>query len=226
MKIRYGYGSYARHRSPHPMQQQAQPPQQQAQYPAYQTPTDGMYGMADQHAVMGGMSDLNAWNNTQPTPYPGYSHSHANVSQPPRQTQAQAPAAYRQHMSYQQDPQKMQYPTQQGMMSGMIQQQSYPNQQAQQRVPQQHYGQSAHPMYSNPPQTTQNTQGYANYGPTAAIPHQTARSAQHVGYGHTQMDQTAAYQHYQVKNDNKTVLYCYHTFFDCVEKKKYTHLKI
>lgn len=204
--FRYGYGSYARHRSPHPMQQQAQTPQQQAQYPAYQTPTDGMYGMAEQH-VMGGMGDLNAWNNTQPSPYPGYSHSHvanvanvANVTQPPRQTQAQGPSAYRQHMSYQQDPQKMQYPTvaQQGMMSGMIQQQSYPNQQAQQRVPQQHYGQSAHPMYSNPPQATQNTQSYANYGPSAAIPHQTARSAQHVGYGHTQMDQSAAYQHYQV----------------------------
>lgn len=180
------------------MQQQAQPPQQQPQYPAYQTPTDGMYGMAEQH-VMGGMGDLNAWNNTpQPTPYPGYSHTHANVTQPPRQTQAQTPTAYRQHMSYQQDAQKMQYPSQQGMMSGMIQQQSYPNQQAQQRVPQQHYGQSAHPMYSNPPQATQNTQGYANYVPTATIPHQTGRSAQHVGYGHTQMDQTAAYQHYQV----------------------------
>lgn len=53
-------------------------------------------------------------------------------------------------------------------------------------------------MYSNPPQTQQNTQAYGNYGPTAGtISHQTARTTQHVGYAHTQMDQTTPYQHYQ-----------------------------
>lgn len=182
-------GSYSRHRSPHPMQQQQT--QQQAQYPSYQTPTDtGMYGMPDQHvAGIGGMNDLSAWNNTQPSPYSASNigYGHANVSQAPRQSQTQPPNAYRQHMSAygtQQDPQKMQYPPQQaGMMSGMMQQQNYSNltpQQAaqpQQRLPQQHYGQSTHAMYPNPPQSQQNAQ-YAGYGPTSTMPHQSARSAQ------------------------------------------------
>lgn len=102
---------------------QQQQAQQQAQYPGYQTtPTDGMYGMggAEQHVNMGGMGDLNAWNNTQPTyPASNIGYGHANVAQPPRQSQTQP---YRQHMAAygtQQDPQKMQYPSQPGMMSGM-----------------------------------------------------------------------------------------------------------
>lgn len=98
---------------------QQQQAQQQAQYPGYQAPSDAMYGMgAEQHVNMGSMGDLNAWNNAQPTyPASNIGYGHANVTQPPRQSQTQP---YR-HMSYsaQQDPQKMQYPTQPGMMSSM-----------------------------------------------------------------------------------------------------------
>lgn len=133
---------------------------------------------------MGNMGDLSAWNAAQPYAASNIGYGHTNVSQAPRQSQAQQPNAYRQHMSAygaQQDPQKIQYPTQQGMMSGMMQQQSYSNigaqQATQQRVPQQHYGQSPHPIYPNPPQAQQNQQAYSGYGAASTIPHQ-GRSAQ------------------------------------------------
>lgn len=122
-----------------------------------------MYSMGDQHVGgLGGLGDLGGWGAptaAQATPYPtagmGYGHPQA-TAQPQRQTQSQA-AGYRQHMSTypQQDPQKMQFPGQQGMMGGIMQQQSYGSlgqqqqPQSQQRVPQQHYTQAAsHPMYT------------------------------------------------------------------------------
>lgn len=66
------------------------------------------------------MSDLNASNTTQSSPYRNFSRGHANVSQPLKQTQG--PAANRQHMSYQQDPKKL--PSIQGMARSTIRQQS------------------------------------------------------------------------------------------------------
>lgn len=202
-------GAYARHRAPHPLQQQTQ---QQTQYPSYQPSADGMYGMSDQHVGgLGNIGDLGGWGaptNSQAAPYPtaaamGYGHQQS-AQQVQRQSQSQTPAAYRQHMSAysQQDPQKMQFPGQQGMLPGIMQQQNYSNlgqqqSQTQQRVPQQHYSQSAgHPMYPTAPQSQATSQPYAPYGPSATIQHQPGRPAQHVSYGHSQLDPTtASYQH-------------------------------
>uniref|UniRef100_A0A6B2EIQ7 Putative snf2 family dna-dependent atpase n=1 Tax=Phlebotomus kandelakii TaxID=1109342 RepID=A0A6B2EIQ7_9DIPT len=192
-------GAYARHRAPHPLQQQQQP-----QYPSYQPPTDSMYTMGDQHAGMGGMADISsAWGapgqaGPYGTPTMGYGHPQTPQQQ---QRQPQPQPSYRQHMTgYPQDPQKMQFSTQQSMMAGMMPQQAYgaigqPQQaQPQQRVPQ-HYSQTAgHPMYAGAPQPQPTpAQAYAGYG--AGLQHQSSRSS-HVGYGHAQLDQ-AAYSHLQ-----------------------------
>uniref|UniRef100_A0A182U321 Uncharacterized protein n=1 Tax=Anopheles melas TaxID=34690 RepID=A0A182U321_9DIPT len=62
-------GPYARHRAPHPMQQQQPPPQ--SQYPSYHQPagTDSMYSMPDHTAAgMAGMGDV-VWG-AQPPPPP------------------------------------------------------------------------------------------------------------------------------------------------------------
>ncbi|XP_055711038.1 chromodomain-helicase-DNA-binding protein 7 isoform X3 [Phlebotomus papatasi] len=194
-------GAYARHRAPHPLQQQQQP-----QYPSYQPPTDSMYTMGDQHAGMGGMADISsAWGapgqaGPYGTPTMGYGHPQTPQQQ---QRQPQPQPSYRQHMTgYPQDPQKMQFSTQQSMMAGMMPQQAYgaigqPQQaQPQQRVPQ-HYTQTGgHPMYPGAPQPQPSAaQAYAGY--SAGLQHQSSRSS-HVAYGHTQLDQAAAYgQHLQ-----------------------------
>ncbi|GAB0094499.1 chromodomain-helicase-DNA-binding protein 7 isoform X1 [Sergentomyia squamirostris] len=194
-------GAYARHRAPHPLQQQQQP-----QYPSYQTPTDSMYTMGDQHAGMGGMGDLSsAWGapgqaGPYGTPTMGYGHPQTPQQQ---QRQPQPQPSYRQHMTgYPQDPQKMQFSTQQSMMAGMMPQQAYgaalgqPQQaQPQQRVPQ-HYSQTTgHPMYPGAPQPQPTpAQAYAGYG--SGLQHQSSRSS-HVGYGHSQLEQAAYGQHLQ-----------------------------
>lgn len=207
-------GPYARHRAPHPMQQQ----QPQSQYPAYQpATTDNMYSMPDHNAAMGGMAD-SLWG-TQPPPPPqanpyaapmGYGHPQA--AQP---TQRQTPTSYRQHMGGypQQDTSKLQYPTQQAMMGGMMPQQGYgslsqpqqPTQQQQQQPQQpqqqqqrvsQHYPQAGHSMYPGAPvvqpQTAAAQTGYASYAPT--MQQHTGRSSQHV-YNQHQLDQSAYGQH-------------------------------
>ena len=81
-------GAYARHRAPHPLQQQPQ-------YPTYQPPTDNMYGLSDQHTGMGmAMGDLGGWGAAaaagQPGPYgaPAMGYGHP---QPPQQQQQRQP---------------------------------------------------------------------------------------------------------------------------------------
>ncbi|KAJ6650068.1 Chromodomain-helicase-DNA-binding protein 7, partial [Pseudolycoriella hygida] len=189
-------GAYARHRAPHPLQQQ------QPQYPSYQSPADNMYSMGDQHGGLGGLSDLGGWGtpaNAQAGPYPapGMTYGHPQAS-PQSQRQSQSQTGYRQHISPypQQDPQKMQFPGQQGLM---LQQQGYgalSQQQAQQQRVPQHYSQATtHPMYAGAPQAQPTSQSqYASYASTAAMQHQSSRPPQHVAYGHSQLDQPS-YQH-------------------------------
>ncbi|XP_055681908.1 uncharacterized protein LOC129789277 isoform X4 [Lutzomyia longipalpis] len=193
-------GAYARHRAPHPLQQQQQP-----QYPSYQPPTDTMYTMGDQHGGMAGMADISsAWGAPgQAGPYgaPAMGYGHPQTPQQ-QQRQPQPQPSYRQHMTgYPQDPQKMQFSAQQSMMAGMMPQQAYgaiaqPQQaQPQQRVPQ-HYSQTGgHPMYPGTPQPQPTpAQSYGGY--SAGLQHQASRSS-HVGYAHTQLEQTAYGQHLQ-----------------------------
>ncbi|XP_052564493.1 uncharacterized protein LOC120426896 isoform X3 [Culex pipiens pallens] len=221
-------GPYARHRAPHPMQQQ----QPQSQYPTYQPATaDNMYSMPDHSSGMAGMGDA-LWG-AQPPPPPqanpygapmGYGHP-----QGPQPTQRQTPASYRQHMTGypQQDSSKLQYPTQQAMMGGMMPQQGYgslsqpqqptqqqqqqpqqPQQQQQQQRVSQHYPQAGHSMYPGAPvvqpQTATAQAGYASYAPTM---HQQAnRSSQHV-YNQHQLDQTGYGQHMVGGNQVPTSLH-------------------
>lgn len=184
-------GAYARHRAPHPLQQQ----QQQPQYPPYQpSGPDSMYSMGD-HAAMG-LGDITGWGaatSAQGVPYGapsmgGYGHPQAPQQQ---QRQSQSQPGYRQHMGAypQQDPQKLQFSAQQNMLGGIMQQPGgygamgqppQTQQQQQQRVP--HYSQSgAHPIYPGAAQTQPAaSQPYGAY----QHPHQSSRSVQHVGYGH------------------------------------------
>ncbi|XP_037928095.1 uncharacterized protein LOC119662531 isoform X3 [Teleopsis dalmanni] len=115
-----------RHRAPHPLQQQPQ-------YPSYQSTAENIYGLGtpDQHGGMG-MGDLSGWGaastvSAQAGAYAGSglgAYGHPQAAPPSQQRQSAAQTSYRQHMpTYgQQDQQKLPYTSQQGMMSGLLQQ--------------------------------------------------------------------------------------------------------